>query len=291
MALPGCEVETTHTDVKSVKEPAKATSVSQGPNLTMNSVDGKEVYSSAPPASVNPSAPVAATSTVAPVAPAAPTPAPLAEDDLDAPVEPGTKCKRQACGKTYISDALSRHGDGEEAVCVFHPLPGYLCCKRKVLEFDEFLKIEGCTKGRHLFVPQSKPGQVEELVNCRIDHYQTPTAVHVSIFAKKVDKEKSKVVLDESVLSLELYLPDSKRFSKSLNLFGPINPAASSWQFFGTKVEVVLAKKDGRSWNVLEKTTKDLGAYNLTFGVGGRTGTVGAKEVVLDEGNQNRSSV
>ncbi len=33
---------------------------------------------------------------------------------------------------------------------------GYLCCKRRVLEFDEFLKIEGCKKGRHVFVPKQK---------------------------------------------------------------------------------------------------------------------------------------
>lgn len=37
---------------------------------------------------------------------------------------------------------------------------GYLCCKRRVLEFDEFLKIEGCKTGRHLFVPKSKPSSV-----------------------------------------------------------------------------------------------------------------------------------
>jgi hypothetical protein len=36
-----------------------------------------------------------------------------------------------------------------------HP-QGYLCCKRRVLEFDEFLKIEGCKKGRHVFVPKQR---------------------------------------------------------------------------------------------------------------------------------------
>jgi hypothetical protein len=49
--------------------------------------------------------------------------------------------------------------------CVYHPgVPifhegskGYTCCKRKVLEFDEFMKIEGCkTKDRHLFVGSGK---------------------------------------------------------------------------------------------------------------------------------------
>jgi hypothetical protein len=31
-----------------------------------------------------------------------------------------------------------------------------LCCKRRVLEFDEFLKIEGCSEGNHLFVGPKK---------------------------------------------------------------------------------------------------------------------------------------
>ena len=33
---------------------------------------------------------------------------------------------------------------------------GYLCCKRRVLEFDEFMKLEGCTTGNHLFVGAKK---------------------------------------------------------------------------------------------------------------------------------------
>lgn len=66
---------------------------------------------------------------------------------------------------------------------VFHEgSKGYLCCKRRVLEFTEFLKIPGCKTGRHLFVGQKKDG--EELVQCRVDHYQTPMQVHVSAYAK-----------------------------------------------------------------------------------------------------------
>jgi hypothetical protein len=41
-----------------------------------------------------------------------------------------------------------------------------------------------------------------------------------------------------------------------------------------------------RSWNLLEKSDADLGAFNLTFGVGGRTGTIGSKEPILDERNK-----
>lgn len=40
---------------------------------------------------------------------------------------------------------------------------------------------------------------------------------------------------------------------------------------------------------MLEKTDRDLGSISLTFGVGGRTGTVGGKEIILDESNKART--
>ena len=52
------------------------------------------------------------------------------------------------------------------------------------------------------------------------------------------------------------------------------------------KVEITLSKGDGRSWNLLEKSAHDVGQFKLTFGVGGRTGTVGSREAVLDSSNQ-----
>jgi hypothetical protein len=72
---------------------------------------------------------------------------------------------------------------------VFHEGTKYnACCpKRKVLEFDEFMKIEGCKEGSHLFVGAKKEDK-EEFVNCRMDHYQTPMQIHVSAFAKGADK-------------------------------------------------------------------------------------------------------
>jgi hypothetical protein len=54
-------------------------------------------------------------------------------------------------------------------------------------------------------------------------------------------------------------------------------------------VDLLLAKSDVRSWNMLEKPADESilpQGFNLTFGVGGRTGTVGAKEVILDESNK-----
>lgn len=53
--------------------------------------------------------------------------------------------------------------EGEK--CIHHPghpvfhegSKGWSCCKKKVLDFDEFLKIEGCeTKTKHMFVGSGK---------------------------------------------------------------------------------------------------------------------------------------
>jgi hypothetical protein len=88
-----------------------------------------------------------------------PPPPPESEDDDPGlQIPPGKICRRKACGQSYT-------GNRSEETCTFHPgVPifhegskGYTCCKRRVLEFDEFMKIEGCkTKNRHLFVGSGK---------------------------------------------------------------------------------------------------------------------------------------
>jgi hypothetical protein len=52
---------------------------------------------------------------------------------------------------------------------VFHEgSKGWSCCKRRVLEFDEFLKIEGCAdKKKHLFVGKGKPAGEEKVETVR----------------------------------------------------------------------------------------------------------------------------
>jgi hypothetical protein len=52
-------------------------------------------------------------------------------------------------------------------VPIFHEgSKGYSCCKRRVLEFDQFMTMEGCkTKDRHLFVGKAKKEGEEEKVD------------------------------------------------------------------------------------------------------------------------------
>lgn len=101
----------------------------------------------------------------APSAPEPPAQEPESdEDDPALPIPPDTVCRRRACGVRSTA-ATSSSREGEE--CVYHPghpifhegTKGWTCCKRRVLEFDEFMQMKGCaTKERHMFVGSGKKG-------------------------------------------------------------------------------------------------------------------------------------
>ncbi|WWC60314.1 uncharacterized protein I303_102885 [Kwoniella dejecticola CBS 10117] len=293
MALPTC-TKGKHSSKPSepAKEAPKPAESSSGP--TEISADGVETYGFSK-LSTDPSS--SSSSSNAPaqaVAPTASAPAPATkieeeeQDDPSVSVTEGTGCKRTGCIHKYVDEEQSR-GEGK---CRYHPQgaifhegsKGYLCCKRRVLEFDEFLKIEGCKEGKHLFVGSKKDEKKEEKIDCRLDHYQTPLQVHVSAFAKGADKEKSIVKFEQQQLHLDLFLPANKRVTKTISLYGPINPENSTFRILGTKVDIVLQKPSAISWPLLELPppgTELPPGYALTFGVSGRTGTVGGKEIVL----------
>jgi hypothetical protein len=72
---------------------------------------------------------------------------------------------------------------------------------------------------------------------------------------------------------------------------GHIVDVILTFLFFSfVQVELNLKKSDGRSWTLLEKTTRDLGGFQLTFGVGGRTGTIGGKEIIVDRSIQPQAN-
>ncbi|WVW80147.1 hypothetical protein I302_102123 [Kwoniella bestiolae CBS 10118] len=286
MALPTCTKGKHSQSPSAPSKPAPTkTETTHEPTI---SADGVETYgfsklSTDSGPSEAPQQAVSSTSSV-------PAPAPKVEeeeeDDPSVQVREGTGCKRTGCGYKYVNEE-SRSG-----VCRYHPQgaifhegsKGYLCCKRRVLEFSEFLKIEGCKEGKHLFVGSKKDETKEEKVDCRLDHYQTPLQVHVSAFAKGADKEKSTVKFESQSLHLDLYLPSNKRVNKTLQLYGPIYPETCTYRILGTKVDIVLQKPSAISWPLLELPppgTELPPGYALTFGVSGRTGTVGGKEIVL----------
>ncbi|KAJ9668527.1 hypothetical protein H2201_001168 [Coniosporium apollinis] len=187
--------------------------------------------------------------------PASPAPPEDESDDPSLPIPAGQTCRRRGCKAEYVS-GTSR----ENEKCVHHPgqalfhegSKGWTCCKRRVLEFDEFMKIEGCkTKDRHLFVGSGKKRSEENLDSVRHDFYQTPSSVIASLFLKKIDKEKSTIKFASSTIDLDLRTSDNKRYLQNVPLYAPIDPEQSTFKIMGTKLELTLAKADGSSWPVL----------------------------------------
>ncbi|KAF2495982.1 chord-domain-containing protein [Lophium mytilinum] len=186
-----------------------------------------------------------------------PSPAPpeSEDDDPETPIVTGQSCRRRGCDGKY-----SGNREGEQ--CVHHPgaaifhegSKGWSCCKRRVLDFDDFMKIEGCnTKDRHLFVGSKKNGGEEKLDTVRHDFYQTPSTVIASLYLKKIDKATSSVSFTSSSVELDLRTSDNKRYQTDMPLFGEINPETSTFKIMGTKLEIELKKATGSSWPVLKK--------------------------------------
>ncbi|KAL4809497.1 chord-domain-containing protein [Aspergillus unguis] len=189
---------------------------------------------------------------------ASPAPEEPESDDPSLAIPENATCRRRGCGATYKPD-VSR----DEEKCVYHPgqpvfhegSKGWSCCKRRVLEFDAFLKIEGCTeKKKHLFVGKGKPAGEEKVETVRNDFYQTATSVNVSLYLKKIDKDNAKVDFTPTGITLDLPTTDNKRYKDSFEFFGPIDPEKSKFRVLGTKLELTLVKADGTSWPVLRKT-------------------------------------
>ncbi|KAI3332542.1 Pyruvate/Phosphoenolpyruvate kinase-like domain-containing protein [Ustulina deusta] len=224
----------------------------------------------------------------------APPPPPESEDDEPQLEIPHAKqCRRKGCNTTYKKG--QQRSDDEN--CVHHPgapifhegSKGYSCCKRRVLEFDQFMKIEGCkTSPRHLFIGSGRDknkrhqqrssvggdgddGDDELLQTVRHDFYQTPTTVIASFFLKKIDSARAIVEFNPTTLDLDLPTsePAPKRYKTTVPLFGEIDTQKSTFKILGTKLEVSLYKADGASWPVLRSDDQRTGEI-LQIGRAGR---------------------
>ncbi|KAJ6145022.1 hypothetical protein N7470_008917 [Penicillium chermesinum] len=205
---------------------------------------------------------------VAPTPSAATPPPPEPDsDDPDLEIPANATCRRKGCGATYTGSAR------EDEKCVHHPgepvfhegSKGWSCCKRRVLEFDEFLKIPGCKEKRKTSVRgQAQASRRGEGGNCA-----TSTAVNVSLYLKKIDKERARVNLAADTVTFDLPTTDNKRYQDTYRLFAPIDPAQSSFKVLGTKLELVLVKADGTSWPVLRSDDKWTG-QRIQIGNAGR---------------------
>jgi hypothetical protein len=136
---------------------------------------------------------------------------------------------------------------------IFHDASkGWSCCSRKVLEFDEFLAIEGCAQGQHVFVDPTEHARIESTLPGsdmpRTDWYQSASKIVVSLFAKKLDKERTVVTIEPRYLKADLVYQDGRETSVTYCLLAPVVPDTSTHKVMSTKLEVSLTKADALPW-------------------------------------------
>eukprot|EP01116_Phalansterium_solitarium_P001761 TRINITY_DN11576_c0_g1_i1.p1 TRINITY_DN11576_c0_g1~~TRINITY_DN11576_c0_g1_i1.p1 ORF type:complete len:399 (-),score=108.30 TRINITY_DN11576_c0_g1_i1:13-1209(-) len=246
LAIPGC-ASGRHSRAPERPKPVPKKESTDSSVKLVSADSGVEVYKSASSA-VPPPKPADA-------APVVEAPPPVVEvpDPVDAVIAPGTKCRHSGCTATFEGD------ESRTAACEYHPgVPifhegskGWSCCKRKVLEFDEFLKIEPCSVGRHKFVEPPKVAGAQ--VPCRFDFFQTGPAVTVTIYAKNVVKEQSTVTIQPDKLFVDLKFKDGTAFTKDFNLAGRVVADKAKYEILSTKVEIRLPKADTANWTSLER--------------------------------------
>lgn len=167
----------------------------------------------------------------------------------------GTQCTNNACNCSYAGP------ESNEEECLHHPgfpifhegMKYWSCCNRKTSDFDNFLKQEGCTTGKHVWI-KSKEQKAAE-AQCRVDWHQTVPTVCVSIFAKMADPELSYFEVNRVCLKVMIVFGKGSVFQKTFHLNERILPESSSVKMMGTKVEVNLKKEEQFSWPALEMPT------------------------------------
>ncbi|PKI82469.1 hypothetical protein MVES_003675 [Malassezia vespertilionis] len=184
-------------------------------------------------------------------APAVPKPAEAACDpDTLTHVDCGARCSRTGCN--YVADMdMERDRAGES--CMYHPgVPvfhegskGYTCCKPRSLHFCDFLQIAPCTRAvcGHMFSapPPAKHGAATHI---RIDHYETPAHVHVTVYAKNIDPAQSLIVFEHEHVVLSLLLApmgsitEPRRFDRTLEPYAAIDPSASTYTIGKMKLDL-----------------------------------------------------
>lgn len=213
------------------------------------------------------------------------------DDDPSLPIPDNATCRRRGCNAQYTSP---RDIKGEK--CVYHPgqpifhegSKGWSCCKRRVLEFDQFLKIEGCKEREgHQFVGRKKEDEEEgeeELLDevryvnfffqisnqvttvlltgesLRSDFYQTETTLTFSLYLKNINRDTATVTFPDSTsMAVDLPTSDNKRFKQTMPLFAAVDVEKCKWKVMKTKFEGVLVKQEAGGWPTLRRDERGTG--------------------------------
>ncbi|XP_017794959.1 PREDICTED: protein SGT1 homolog [Habropoda laboriosa] len=99
-----------------------------------------------------------------------------------------------------------------------------------------------------------KDGNEMPVPKIRYDWYQTDDLVAITIFAKNAIN----VIVDfqENTLSVSAALPSGNDYSMELDLAHPIVPDECCYKAGSATIQVKLKKKDGITWNSLERSAE-----------------------------------
>mmetsp|Transcript_16211 Transcript_16211/g.42043 ORF Transcript_16211/g.42043 Transcript_16211/m.42043 type:complete len:308 (+) Transcript_16211:212-1135(+) len=167
----------------------------------------------------------------------------------------GTECKRKACKNCYQGEQSNetecKHHPGKP---VFHDCEKYwTCCadRKRVLDFNDFLNIPGCTVAPQcLWYEEVSEDVVEKQV--RMDHFETPKDFVVSFFTKCADPEKTEITVNEDTLSITTAYEHRFTFTKTFHLKGTVVPGKCKATISPAKIDVTLSKTYAERWDAIE---------------------------------------
>lgn len=166
----------------------------------------------------------------------------------------GTQCLNSGCGRKYTGcsdDLLS---------CSYHPgnpvfHEGYKywsCCRKKTIDFDEFLKQIGCETGRHRWTLSQN--EIAAASACSLDYFQSGSSVSINIFAKFIWYQECLVCANKTQLKISLLYGEKKlRQDMKLNLYDEIDVSRTSVQVTPYKMIINCQKMAEYTWPHLER--------------------------------------
>ncbi|KAL3445484.1 hypothetical protein BJX65DRAFT_281278 [Aspergillus insuetus] len=112
--------------------------------------------------------------------------------------------------------------------------------------------------------PSAAAAQVLEKI--RHEWYQSNDSVVVTLYAKGIAKESVDAEIKRDQISVQFPLPSGSGYDFTLDpLFAAIDESTSKLTTFGTKIELVLKKKNpGQKWSSLESTSQSINTSTTT---------------------------
>ncbi|CAL9051136.1 unnamed protein product [Musa banksii] len=86
----------------------------------------------------------------------------------------------------------------------------------------------------------------------RHDHYNTPTEVVLTIFAKDIPEKYVNIDFGEQIISVTVDIPGEDTYLFQHRLFAKIVPEKCKYEIFSSKIEIRLFKAEAITWTSLE---------------------------------------